>query len=164
MQEEVNYTSIVIAIIGWLVASYFNNRAFKRNDISRQKDKICQQIESLFDNVLDKLSSRDTKELELDNFLASSVSLIEMQLSHLSQRIGKKLLCDEQLSSIRSTPLDLLSKKCDYKNELHEMKYSILEEIEGNYTKLFFDSYSKRFKSIFASKRNTPNTDLNRLS
>ncbi|EKM7383604.1 hypothetical protein PVD22_004849, partial [Escherichia coli] len=94
MQEEVNYTSIVIAIIGWLVASYFNNRAFKRNDISRQKDKICQQIESLFDNVLDKLSSRDTKELELDNFLASSVSLIEMQLSHLSQRIGKKLLCD----------------------------------------------------------------------
>ncbi|WP_038913089.1 hypothetical protein [Dickeya zeae] len=153
MQTEVNYTSIIIAIIGWLIASYFNNRAFKRNDISRQKDKICQQIESLFEKIKEKISSRDTKELDLDNYLASSVSLIEMQLTHLSMRIGKKLLRDENLSNLRSAPLDCLTQKCDYKTMLNEMKYSILEEIECNYTNWFFNGCIQRLKNRFLIKK-----------
>ncbi|EKN6273826.1 hypothetical protein DVP66_10135 [Yersinia enterocolitica] len=144
IQQNINYTSVVVAVIGWLVASYFNNRAFKRSEVSRQKDKISQQIENFFEKVIDKLSSRDIKENELDDFITASISIIELQVSHLSLRMGNYILCKEKIAILRSKPLDFLKNHNNYKHELHDLKFSILEEIEQNYTQWFFKGYCMR--------------------
>ncbi|HHB1425710.1 TPA: hypothetical protein ACOQZT_002163 [Serratia odorifera] len=131
--------SAIIAVIGWLVSSYINNRAFKRAETSKLKDKVASLMEGFFDNLEEKIKSRNLKETDLDDFIGGRMSIIELHISHLNKKIKIKLISDEQIKKIRDEPYDYLeSPNGNYKNNLNDLKFGTLEMIEENYTDWYF--------------------------
>lgn len=151
--------SSVIAVLGWLFSSYINTRTFKRNEVSKLKDKIAGLSEAFFDSLEEKIKSRNIKETDLDDLIAGKLSVIELHLKHLKKKIDIELLPDAHILIIRNDPYDYLNSiNGDYRKKLSELKFNTLELIEENYTEWYFknsSSYKTKFKmrNLFSRKK-----------
>jgi len=144
--------SSIIAVLGWLFSSYINTRTFKRNEVSKLKDKIAGLSESFFDSLEETIKSRNIKETDLDDLIAGKLSIIELHLKHLKKKIDIELLPDEHLFIIRNDPYDYLNSiNSDYRKKLSELKFNTLELIEENYTEWYFknsSNYKAKLKTL----------------
>ncbi|MBI6504217.1 hypothetical protein JEO93_08330 [Proteus mirabilis] len=130
--------STSIAVLGWGVSSYINNRAFNRAEISKLKDKISTLFDDFFQKLIEKTAERGVSEEDVDKLIAEKLAIIELHLNHLRMKSGLDLVSIDELASLRSKPLELISNLTKIDGELKDMKLNILEDIEKNYTGWYF--------------------------
>ncbi|MBZ6072417.1 hypothetical protein [Aeromonas schubertii] len=167
------YFKIVITPIPWIIAFFISYITFRKNDISRQKDKILSLIEKLFDDLASIIDSEDYSEDELDNLISYKASVIEIQIKSIESRSKKKIINPDLYSTIRSMPIDLLSKrlaaektsstkrdlttinsvKLNNKNALFDLSLKIISEIEMNYNSWFFRKWFFTSKPELTTKK-----------
>lgn len=143
MQLNEKYVVVLIsssiAVVGWAVASYINSRAFNRSEISKLKDRVSQLLEVFFLELDEKLSSRGTKESELDDLIGEKLAIIELQLNHLKKKNGLVLVSDDRLVKLRSKPYDFIHTHDKPSKDINDLKFDTLEEIEEKYTEWYFE-------------------------
>ncbi len=148
--------SAIIAVCGWIFSSYINDRAFRRAEASKLKDKISSQIELFFNELEEKLKIRTLKESELDDYITGKMTIIELQIKHLLKKINISLVSPEKLMLIRNEPFNMiLISNGDYKKNFNELKFSTLEELEENYTLWYFSQdqyFMKKITNIIKDK------------
>ncbi|MFU1554330.1 hypothetical protein ACM3N8_11335 [Aeromonas sp. A04] len=167
------YFKIVITPIPWIIAFFISYITFRKNDISRQKDKILSLIEKLFDDLASIIDKEDYSEDELDNLISYKASVIEIQIKSIESRSKKKIINPDLYSTIRSMPIDLLSKrlaaeknssterdlttinsvKLNNKNALFDLSLKIISEIEMNYNSWFFSKWFFTSKPELTTKK-----------
>jgi len=142
--------STIIAVCGWIFSSYINTRTFKRNEVSKLKDKISSMLEALFDSIELKSKNESITEAILDDIIAVKLALIELHINHLNKKINIELVPALHIKKIRSEPYDYLSDECsDFKDCMSELKLNTLELIEDNYTNWYFKNSTEHlWKSL----------------
>ncbi|WP_421171863.1 hypothetical protein [Aeromonas dhakensis] len=132
------YIKLLITPVPWIIAFFISYVTFRKNDISRQKDKILSLIEKLFDELIEIIGNGKGSEEELDSFLSYKSSIIEIQINSIESRARKKIVDRNQYAIIRSLPIDLLKKRINAEARLHEKEdESIrLERIQNTKTKI----------------------------
>ncbi|EJD6474800.1 hypothetical protein ABQD47_06415 [Providencia rettgeri] len=131
--------STCIAVLGWGVSSYINNRAFNRAEISKLKDKLSSLFDDFFQSLIEKTGERGVTEATVDDLITEKLSIIELHLRHLKKKSGLELVSASELAELRSKPIELISNTNKIDSDLKDMKMNILEDIEKNYTKWYFD-------------------------
>ncbi|WP_272527596.1 MULTISPECIES: hypothetical protein [unclassified Providencia] len=144
--------SVFIAVLGWVFSSYINNRAFNRAEISKLKDKISTLFDDFFKELLEKTEDRGITEDGLDEIITDRLAIIELHLNHLKRKSKLDLVSTEMIGNLRIKPYELIlnAKKID--GELREIKMNILENIEENYTRWYFNQ--KFWSVLFAPLSN----------
>lgn len=139
--------------ISWLVTLFVSLHVFKRNDISRQKEKIVSSVESFFKDLNNKFFAGETTSDEMDDYLTAKVSILELQLNNLHLKARCAFISSETLSSIRSKPIDLLesfksgdNSKHSCVKALHELEFIVIEEMETTYTERY---HSRAHEKLF---------------
>lgn len=144
--------SSLLTPFSWLLTLYVSLKAFRKNDISRQKDKIISNLESLFKDLNEKLRSASMTEDELDEFLTGKTTIIELQLNNINKRVNYVLLSPLTISKIRSEPIDMFTGL--EKRKLLELEFDVMEEIEDNYTELYFRDFHHKATRFFVRLKN----------
>lgn len=151
------FVSFVIAVLGWVFSAYINNRAFNRAETSKLKDKIVLLSENFFDELDKMVTSRNTKESDLDDLTTEWITIIEFQLKYLKQKNGLILIEDEDLKKMRSLPYDFILENLKPIKNLRNLKLDILENIEKNYTDWYFNQkimffFKEKLSCLFKRK------------
>lgn len=135
--------ALFLTPLGWAFVLAVNIVGFRRAELSRIKDKVVTQIEALFSDLEGKVSDRGCSESKLDDLLANKVTLIEFRVNQFEKKSGMTLLSSKTISDMRDKPFDWLVETGNFKRTISDFEYSILEEIENNYSKWLFEKWWK---------------------
>ncbi|HHQ4895811.1 TPA: hypothetical protein ACSP31_003871 [Aeromonas veronii] len=145
--------TIVVAIIAWLVSFFISVVTFKKNDISRQKDKIITLVEKFIEDLIKEFEKSDNTSDDIDNFISYKVSLIEIQINSIEKRTKKEILGSSLLTKLRSSPIDIFEQSRSVSGEkamshnacreVYDLSTQIITDIEKNYNEWFFYDYFK---------------------
>ncbi|EKO3688327.1 hypothetical protein P0F39_003273 [Vibrio metschnikovii] len=137
------HPSLFLTPLGWVFVLAVNIVGFRRAELSRIKDKVVGQVEKLFSEIEDKISDRGCSEAKLDDLLTNKVTLIEFRVNQFEKKSGMTLLSADTISGMRDKPFDWLVETGNFKRTISDFEYSILEEIENNYSKWLFEKWWK---------------------
>ena len=145
--------TVVIAMIAWLVSFLISVVTFKKNDISRQKDKIITLVEKFIEDLIKEFEKSANTSDDIDNFISYRVSLIEIQINSIERRTKKEILGSSFLTQLRSRPIDIFEHSRSMSGEkamshnacgeVYDLSTQIITVIEKNYNKWFFYDYLK---------------------
>lgn len=137
------HPSLFLTPLGWAFVLAVNIVGFRRTELSRIKDKVVGQVEKLFSDIEDKIADRGCSESKLDDLLINKVTLIEFRINQFEKKSGIALLSQSTISAMRDRPFDWLVETGNFKRTISEFEYSVLEEIETNYSTWLFEKWWK---------------------
>ncbi|NQZ54797.1 MAG: hypothetical protein HRT93_11175 [Piscirickettsiaceae bacterium] len=100
MKDELNLFGIIFVILGWVLLYILSNRAFKRAEISKSKDKIVDVILSINDWYI-SISKSSSSKLYLEATLSSKLTQAELRIMQFNEYIGLEVIEPNCLSRLR---------------------------------------------------------------
>jgi hypothetical protein len=137
-------THIWFVLVGWVFLFYLNNRTLRRSEIVRLKENLTKDLVNLFDWLNETVSQQALKALELEDELATKVSLIEFRARQFEDYAKLALFDPPLLADIRSIDTAQLIDVDTLTHTIHLQQYDILETIEQSYHQHYFK------KNVFA--------------
>ncbi|HIF9204483.1 TPA: hypothetical protein ACX6SR_001578 [Photobacterium damselae] len=137
------HPSLFLTPLGWMFVLAVNIVGFRRAELSRIKDKVVGQVEKLFIDIEDKISDRGCSESKLDDLLTNKITIIEFRVNQFEKKSGIAILSPKTISEMRDKPFDWLVETGNFKRMISDFEYSVLEEIEENYSAWLFEKWWK---------------------
>ncbi|MFT4929851.1 MAG: hypothetical protein ACI8WB_005986 [Phenylobacterium sp.] len=131
-------TQLVIVFVGWAFLFYLNNRTLRRSELSRLKDNLTKALEDLFDWLDETARKQELGALELEEALASKISLIEFRFRQLNDYAKFTLFDPTSLAVMREIDTAILVEQKKLPQHIHNQQYDILEQIEQSYHQHYF--------------------------
>lgn len=131
--------TILVAVFGWIYLFYLNNRTLRRSEISRQKDRLIERLESVRSWYIDeiRLDFEGSNRLSLEQNLSAHVTQIELRIRQLNYYIGTQIVGVENLSNIRGIDNGKDRPVNEIIGSVHSEFSDLAENIELSYDRFF---------------------------
>ncbi|OUR63480.1 hypothetical protein A9Q79_10270 [Methylophaga sp. 42_25_T18] len=133
--QNFQYLSITLVLCGWLFLYYLNNRAFKRGEVARFKDRLVDRLSATNDWLLKEwfLNEKNYSGFMLEELLTSKITHIELRMEQYNNFIGYSLIDTKCLSNLRD--FDVGAKRDEVAAIIFSESVSdIIEHIEETFS------------------------------
>ncbi|MGC6342520.1 hypothetical protein ACNO7N_06420 [Bisgaard Taxon 45] len=136
--EQVNLSTSINVLIGWIIAIFLHNRNFQRNEIAKNKDKLTTLLELFFKELTELIAKKETTKDDIDDFISDKLAIIELKARQLKIVFKQDIqfISDPTLAILRDKPIDIfeLSEYKAAKKELKLLANNVLNEVEITYS------------------------------
>lgn len=125
--------------MGWSFTVFVQNRANRRAEALKRKDKIVDKLEKLSDWLESEISKKDFSSIQVETTYAGMISQIEVRLAQLNQHIGRPVFDIEMLSTLREIEIHKdPASNSHTPYEVREIATDIVESIESGCNTEYF--------------------------
>lgn len=137
---------IWIAVFGWIFLFFLNNRTLRRSDISRQKDRLVERVDTIRNWYVDeiRLDEDGKSRMSLEQNLSAQVTQIEIRIKQLNYYVRAEIVSPEILARIRGIDNSASRALREIIEEVHVECSELNEAIEVAYDDFFRDRNALR--------------------
>lgn len=136
-------TQVFLVIFGWLILLLLSNRSLRRTEISRLKDKIIDNLQSLCDWY--KMESECDQPLKVEEYISAKITQIELRIQQFNNYCESTVISPDPLQKIREFDTTKKIPKSDKAYDFFSICSDLIEHVEVSYDMQFYrKSWIKR--------------------
>ncbi|WP_440778717.1 hypothetical protein [Pseudomonas syringae] len=131
-------------MLGWSFTVFIQNRANRRAEALKRKDKIVDKLESLADWVDGEISKDNFSGAQTETSYSGMISQIEVRINQLNSHIGRSIFDISLLSKLREIEIYAVAENnIQTPYAIRETASDVIEEIETCCDAEYFGSQGK---------------------
>jgi|GEM_PF-5393439 len=130
-------SQILLQVVGWGIIFWIHLRTLQKSELARQKDALLGKLDDIFEYLDKELEKQDCSFLDLEQALASKLTLLEFRLAQLNSLARTSIVSPSIIARLRNIDLSENTPRSIIRSEANELHTRATEEIETGYNRTF---------------------------